>query len=113
MEGMDQIQANIAALRARLLQQASAAADESGHLLESYAKAIGPWTDQTSNLRNSIKGTGSVEGDVARMVVSESMTYAPFVEGGTRRSRAYPSLWPSVAANAHRITGIFQRHMKL
>jgi hypothetical protein len=137
---MDDIQRNIDALRARLVQQAGAAADESGHLLESYAKAIAPWTDRTSNLRNSIKGRGWAIGNIAKVVISESMVYAPFVESGhfakrnttrmsTRKSgptvqrisdraygtwvRARPSLWPSVAANTDRVMGIFQRHMKL
>lgn len=113
MEGMDRIQSNIRALRDRLLAAAADAADESAHLLSSYAKAIAPWTDRTQNLRGSINAKGTVEGNVARITVFETMTYAPWVEGGTSRSRAYPSLWPSVAANADRVLQTFQRHMKL
>lgn len=113
MEGMNDIQQNIEALRMRLLAAAGSAADESGMLLSSYAKSIAPWTDRSKFLRGSIKGQGEVSADVATVVVSESMTYAPFVEGGTRRARPYPSLWPSVAANVDNVMGIFSRHMKL
>ncbi len=113
MEGMDGIQANIRKLRAQLLAQAADAADESAHLLESYSKATAPFTDRTGNLRNSIKGTSTVSHESARMVVSASMQYAPFVELGTSRSAPYAFLWPSVAANTDRVLGIFQRHMKI
>jgi hypothetical protein len=110
---MDQISRNIDALRARLLHQASAAADESGHLLTSYAKAIAPWTDRSGHLRGDIAFDTEVSTAAARITISHSKTYGPFVEAGTRRSRPYPSLWPSVAANTDRVMGIFQRHMKL
>jgi hypothetical protein len=113
MEGMDGIQSNIRALRNRLLAAAGDAADESAHLLESYAKATAPFTDRTGNLRNSIKGTSTVSTESARMVISASMNYAPWVELGSSRARPYAFLWPTVAANVERVQGIFQRHMKI
>lgn len=113
MEGMGDIQRNIQALHDRLIAAAHDAADESAHLLESHAKQIGPWTDRTQHLRGSIKGSAEGAFGVFRIVVSESMEYAPFVEIGTRRSRPYPALWPTVAANVDRVQGIFQRHMKI
>ncbi len=113
MEGMDGIRANIRALRDRLLQQAAEAADESAHLLESYAKATAPFTDRTGNLRNSIKGTSAGAMGTYRIVVSASMSYAPFVELGTSRSRPYAFLWPTVAANVDNVMGIFNRRLKI
>jgi hypothetical protein len=113
MEGMDGIQANIRKLRAQLLAQAADAADESKHLLASYAKSIAPWTDRTTHLRQSIEGDFEMTSTSVRIIVRHSKTYAPFVEGGTSRSAAYPSLWPSVAANTNNVLGIFKRHMKI
>lgn len=113
MDGMDTVRNNIRAMLLRLRAEAIAAADESAHLLEGYAKQTAPFTDRTGNLRNSIKGSSEVRDDYARMTVSASMEYAPFVELGTSRARAYAFLWPSVAANTDNVLGIFQRHMRL
>lgn len=141
MEGMDEIQANIRAMGEKMLAAAAAAGDESAHLLESYAKAIAPWTDRTTHLRKSIKGSSSASLSVVTVMVSESMTYAPFVELGgtfskrkttrmsTRKgkitaqrisdrafgtiSKGYPALWPTVASNTETVRQIFKRHMGL
>jgi len=115
LEGMPGIQRNLRAMVTRMEKQAADAADETAKYLANTAKQIGPWTDRTANLRNSINGTsGSVPGGY-RIVVSESMTYAPFVEEGTRRSRPYPALWPAVAetVNSGTAMAIFRRHLHL
>jgi hypothetical protein len=113
MDGIDGIQANIRALRDRLLAAAADAADESGHLLTSYARAIAPWQDRSGHLRKDIAFEKEVDLSVARITIFHSKTYAPFVEAGTSRSRPYPALWPAVAANVDRVQGIFQRHMRI
>lgn len=110
---MDNVLRNLAALGHKMEAESAAAADEVAIKLESTAKFLGPWTDRTTNLRNSIKGTsGPVPGGY-QMVVSESMSYAPMVETGTRRSKPYPSLWPAVVANQTTVLEIFARHLKL
>lgn len=113
MDGMDRVQANIAALRNRMIAAAAAAGDESALLLSSYAKANAPWTDQTGVLRGSIKGESEVSGSTVVVRISENTTYAPYVEAGTSRSRAFPALWPAVANNTTDVLGIFKRHMQL
>jgi HK97 gp10 family phage protein len=113
MEGMNSIQQNIRALRDSLLAAAAEAADESAHLLETYAKANAPWTDRTVQLRNSLDGDSEVSSTSARMTISMGKTYGPFVELGTSRSSAYPILWPTVAANVDNVMKIFQKHMRI
>lgn len=139
MDGIDGINANIRALRDRLLAAAADAADESAHLLESYAKANAPWTDRTTHLRNSLDGTWEVNLSTATVMISFSKEYGPFLDPGhfakrnttrwsTRKGKttvqrisdhafgswvSYPILWPTVAHNAHRVTGIFARHMRI
>jgi hypothetical protein len=142
LEGMGEILQNLDRLTAQMERQAAAAADEAAMFMESYAKSIAPWTDRTSNLRNSITGSSSRVPSGYRMVVSESMVYGPFVEHGhfakrnttrmsTRKSgatvqrisdraygtwvRARPALWPTVAymANSGTALAIFKRHLEL
>lgn len=115
LEGMGDIQRNMAQLFAEMEREAAAAADEVSLYMASYAKSIAPWTDRTGNLRNSIAGSSSRTPTGLLMVVSESMNYAPFVEEGTSRSRPYPSLWPTVAhtVNSGTAMGIFARHLQL
>lgn len=113
MEGMDDIQRNLAAMVKRMRQHAEAAGDETAHYLTSYAKNIAPWTDRTSNLRNSITGQSVPSANKITIYVSESMEYAPFVEAGTSRSRPYPALWPTVAENTGTAIGIFKKHLHL
>lgn len=113
LDGTDNILRNARGLIDQWNAAVPAAADEVALKLESTAKNIGPWTDRTGNLRNSIKGRSFPVGDGYRMVVSESMSYAPFVEAGTSRSKPYPSLWPAVVQNQNDAISIFARHLKL
>jgi HK97 gp10 family phage protein len=112
LEGADEIKRNMAAFLRQKIAQAEDAADESAHLLESYAKSKAPFTDRTGNLRNSIKGTHGRIPRGQRIVISAGMSYAPWVELGTSRSKAYAFLWPAIAENAGRIKEVFRRHLQ-
>lgn len=82
LEGLGDVQRNLAEAIARMHHQAAQAADESALLLEAASKQTTVFRDVTGLLRGSIRGGSAVTEDVVRIVLSANKTYALFVEQG-------------------------------
>lgn len=78
-----------------------------GGKAESYAKKLCPV--DTGNLRNSI--THQSKDDVTE-VIGTNVEYAPYVELGTRRSRAKPYLKPAVKNHVDEYRQIIESVLK-
>lgn len=67
------------------------------------AHAIGRYENQTTNLTNSITSSDAqnVNG-VIEVTVSTNKEYAPKVEFGTSKTKAYPFMQPAITANQQR-----------
>ena len=77
-----------------LRKKVPVALEEIGMAAEGYAKRLAPV--DTGRLRNSISHT--VDDDTA--IVGTNVEYAPYVELGTRKTRAQPYLRPSIEDHA-------------
>lgn len=67
------------------------------------AHAVGRYENQTTNLTNSIvSSNASISNGVVEATVSTNKEYAPKVEFGTSRTRAYPFMAPAIRANEQR-----------
>lgn len=73
---------------------------------EGYAKLKCPV--DTGNLRNSL--THTQEGDRTE-VIGTNVSYAPYVELGTRRQSAQPYLKPAVADHVDEYRQIIEKHL--
>lgn len=113
LEGLAGVQAKLAAAVAKMHAEAEAAADESAMLLEAYAKKTAPFKDRTGLLRGSIRGTFGATPSGVRIVISANKTYAPYVELGTHRAKAYRFLWPTVVEQQKNIISIFRRRLSV
>lgn len=83
--------------RALLAVEAGKAVWEASLFIEERAKEVCPV--DTGNLRRSIATTmPSVVGDRVSGSVGTNVSYAPFVEFGTRNMRAQPFLGPALEA---------------
>lgn len=112
MEGLDAIHANVEKLKQDIWRRMTNAGDEAALYLSSVSKNIGPFTDRTGLLRNSITGSKQIKPDAVRVIVSSSRFYAPFVELGTSRAQAYPFLWPAVAQSHDKLIQIVRSHFQ-
>lgn len=83
-----------------------AALEACGLQAESHAKSIVPV--DTGQLRNSI--THTQEGDRTE-VIGTNVSYAPYVELGTRRQSAQPYLKPAVADHVDEYRQIIERYL--
>ena len=64
------------------------------------AHAVGRYENQTTNLTNSIiSSDASISRGVVEAIVSTNKEYAPKVEFGTSRTKAYPFMQPAITAN--------------
>lgn len=72
-----------------------------GAMLESKAKAGRPWTDRTTNARNSIQGGFEWKGYNARVVLSGNVDYFPALE--LARMKKYAILSPTMESMTNEI----------
>lgn len=79
---------------------------EAGKLIETRAKLLCPV--DTGNLRKSI--TSEVKDLTAE--IGTNVDYAPYVEFGTRRSKAQPYLRPSGDNSRRDVENIFRKNLK-
>lgn len=92
----------------QLTRAVEKALEECGLIGEGYAKKICPV--DTGRLRNSISHT--VRETEQAAYIGTNVTYAPFVELGTRRQKAQPYLKPAVADHSAQYKKIIQKAMK-
>lgn len=91
-------------------RRASVALEECGMLCEKYAKKLCPV--DTGRLRNSIAHTVKIERRESAAYIGTNVEYGPFVEFGTRRSRAQPFLRPAVRDHAETYRRIIKNTME-
>lgn len=107
--GLPELLANLSAVEQKVTLGRVRAAEEIAALLESWAKTNAPFTDQTGNLRNSIKGEiESVSADMVTIILSAGMEYAPYVE--LRWEGRFAYLLPAIEANREKMAEIVARH---
>lgn len=64
-----------------------------------FAHAIGRYENQTTNLTNDIRAhNAQVVGNVVEASIATNKEYAPRVEFGTSRTKAYPFMGPALHA---------------
>lgn len=85
----------------------AAALEEIGLKAERYAK-IACHVD-TGRLRNSI--THAIDAGRHEVMVGTNVEYAPYVELGTRRSKAYPFLTQAATEHGEEYRAILKKHM--
>lgn len=66
--------------------------------VESEAKKNAPWTDRTSNARNSIKAEAVWKGNKMVLELSGNMDYSIWLE--VAREGKYAILWPTIQSNS-------------
>lgn len=78
--------------------------------LEAEAKRDAPWTDRTSNARNSIQGTAGWDGDVLKVILSGGMHYSVYLE--LAHEKRFATLKPTIDKNAPKILQGYQKLVK-
>ncbi len=78
--------------------------------LEAEAKRDAPWTDRTSNARNSIQGTAGWDGDVLKVILSGGMHYSVYLE--LAHEKRFATLKPTIDKNAPNILQGYQKLVK-
>lgn len=77
---------------------------------ENYMKQSAPWTDRTSNARNSLQGGAELDSEGLRCVLSGGMMYSPMLE--LLHSGAYAILQPTANRLAPTLPRIVSEHVK-
>ena len=75
--------------------------------METYAKNTRPWTDITSNAKNSIQGTFDWEGDKAVIYLSGNMDYFVYLE--LAMSKKYAVLVPTINSMSPQILSGYKK----
>lgn len=78
--------------------------------MEAEAKRNAPWTDRTSNARNSIQGDFGWKGNKATIVLSGNMDYSVYLE--LAMEKRYAILVPTVQKNASEVLRGYQKLVK-
>lgn len=78
--------------------------------MESAAKNNAPWTDRTSNARNSIQGQFSMLGNTARITISGNTDYFVFLE--LANEKRWAVLSPTLESYAADVIAGYQKVVK-
>lgn len=78
--------------------------------LEAEGKRNAPWTDRTSNARNSIQGNSRWEGNQLAIILSGNVDYFVYLE--LAMEKKYSILLPTIDRNATEILRGFQKMVK-
>lgn len=85
-------------------------ADTAALKMEGQAKRDAPWTDRTSNARNSIQGDFGWRGNNAIITLSGGMEYSVYLE--LAMGKKYAILYPTILKNAPDVLRGYQRLVK-
>lgn len=109
----------LSALGDRINETLASHAGELGAAIEGQAKiyattgvAPGPDVGETGNLRAGIRYHVDSSGNVVRVLVGTNVSYAGYVELGTRRSSSFPHIRPAVEENRQRIATAMENAMR-
>lgn len=78
--------------------------------MEEEAKRNAPWTDRTSNARNSLKGDFEWKGNKAKIILSGNMDYSVWLE--LANEKKYSIIVPTINRNAHKVLKGYQKLVK-
>lgn len=82
-------------------------ADTAAKKMEAEAKQNAPWTDRTSNARNSIRGAFGWKGKHAVISLSGNMNYSGYLE--LAMEKKYAILLPTIQKNAPEVLRGYRR----
>ncbi|WP_352419831.1 hypothetical protein [Proteiniborus sp.] len=85
-------------------------ADTAAKKMEGEAKGNAPWTDRTSNARNSIRGDFGWKGKHAVISLSGNMNYSVYLE--LAHEKRFAILVPTIQKNAPEVIKGYQRLVK-
>jgi hypothetical protein len=85
-------------------------ADTAALKMEGQAKRDAPWTDRTSNARNSIQGDFGWRGNNVIITLSGGMEYSAYLE--LAMGKKYAILYPTILKNAPDVLRGYQRLVK-
>ena len=85
-------------------------ADTAAKQMEADAKRNRPWTDRTTNARNSTRGEFGWENDKAVIRLSGDVEYYPFLE--LAHEKKYAVLIPTIKKNVSQVMRGFQSVLK-
>jgi len=108
--GVPQMSANCLTYADRVRAAVRAVADYFAPVMERYAKQNAPWTDRTSNARQSLYTmVEELSQDAVVLYLSHGVNYGVFLE--VRWNGRYATIWPTIQAHLDAITkmlkGIF------
>jgi len=92
---------NFSAVEKRVRAAIGLYAGTAAEKMEGEAKEKAPWTDRTSNARNSIQGDFGWKGDSAVITLSGNVDYFVYLELGY--GKRYSILVPTIQENASEI----------
>lgn len=82
-------------------------ADTAAKKMEDEAKANAPWTDRTSNARNSIRGEFGWKGKKAVITLSGNMEYSVYLE--LAKEKRFAILVPTIQRNAPEVIRAYKK----
>jgi len=100
------VKSNIDLLNAEVAKKIPIALEKCGLVAEGYAKRLSPV--DTGRLRNSITHTT----DDDTVYIGTNVEYAPYVEYGTRYTRAQPFIEPAVVDHIDEYESIIENTLK-
>lgn len=101
---------NFSAIEKRVRAAIGLYAGTAAEKMEGEAKKKAPWTDRTSNARNSIQGDFGWEGNKAVITLSGNMNYSVFLE--LAHGKKYAILSPTIQSHSTEILRGYQRLVK-
>ena len=101
---------NFKAVEKKVRAAIGAYADTAAKTMEGEAKKKAPWTDRTSNARNSIQGDFGWEGNKAVITLSGNMEYSVYLE--LANGKKYAILSPTIQKHSTEIIRGYQRLVK-
>ncbi|MBS4536810.1 hypothetical protein GOQ29_14410 [Clostridium sp. D2Q-14] len=85
-------------------------ADTEAKRMEGATKRNAPWTDRTSNARNSIRGDFGWQGSKAKIILSGGTEYFPYLE--LAMEKKYAILAPTLQNNVSKVLKGYQKLVK-
>lgn len=82
-------------------------ADTAAKKMEGEAKSNAPWTDRTSNARNSIRGEFGWKGNKAIITLSGNMEYSVYLE--LAKEKRHAILVPTIQRNAPEVLRAYRK----
>lgn len=84
--------------------------DTASKKLEGYAKKDAPWTDRTTNARNSIQGKSEWKGNASVITLSGNMSYSVYLE--LANGKRYAVLSPTIQSYSGEIINGYRKLIK-